>query len=129
MRLQRSAIVLVAVALLGGTPFPATVVGPPKGSLIIVGGNIQDLSILRRFIDLAGGPDAPIVVIPTAGGAPDYDQFWLELKIFRDAGARNLTLLHTYDPKVADTEAFVAPLKRARGVFFWEGRQWRLADA
>jgi cyanophycinase len=129
MRLHRSAIVFVAVALLGGTPFQETVVGPPKGSLVIVGGGIQDLSILRRFIDLAGGPDAPIVVIPTAGGAPDYDQFWLGLKIFRDAGARNLTVLHTYDPTLADTEAFVAPLKTAHGVFFWEGRHWRLADA
>jgi cyanophycinase len=30
---------------------------------------------------------------------------------------------------VADTEAFVAPLTHARGVFFTGGRQWRLADA
>jgi cyanophycinase len=97
--------------------------------LVIVGGNIQDLSILKRFIDLAGGPDVPLVVIPTAGGAPDYDQYWSGLKIFRDAGAKNLTVLHTYDRKLADTEKFVEPLRRARGVFFWEGRQWRLADS
>jgi len=121
--------VLATITLFTGIGLSATVVGPPKGSLVIVGGNIQDLSILRRFIELAGGPDVPIVVIPTAGGAPDYDQYWTGLKIFRDAGAKNLTVLHTNDRKVADTERFVEPLRRARGVFFWEGRQWRLADS
>src|SRR5215470_19740163 len=129
MKIRNTLIVLAVVGLLTGTSLLATVVGPPKGSLVIVGGNIQDLSILKRFIDLAGGPDVPIVVIPTAGGASDYDQYWSGLKIFRDAGARNLTVLHTYDRKVADNEKFVEPLRRARGVFFWEGRQWRLADS
>ena len=85
-------ISFMAVVLLAPALSAATVVGPAKGSLVIVGGNIQDLSILRRFIDLAGGPDVPIVVIPTAGGAPDYDQYWSGLKIFRDAGAKNLTV-------------------------------------
>ena len=43
--------------------------GPERGSLVIVGGGMQDLGILVRFGELAGGLDAPIVVIPTAGGA------------------------------------------------------------
>jgi cyanophycinase len=90
---------------------------------------MRDPAIVTRFIDLAGGPDAPIVVIPTAGDAATYDQYWSGLRIFRDNGARSLTVLHTRDSKVADTEAFVAPLTRARGVFFTGGRQWRLADA
>jgi cyanophycinase len=130
MSFRSSLVVGVAAVLLLADPaFAQTVVGPAKGSMVIVGGNIQDLSILHRFIDLAGGPDVPIVVIPTAGGAPDYDQFWTGLKIFRDAGARNLTVLHTYDRKIAESEKFVEPLHKARGVFFWEGRQWRLADS
>ena len=41
----------------------------------------------------------------------------------------NVTVLHTRDRAVADTEAFVAPLKTARGVWFGGGRQWRLVDA
>src|SRR5690349_13251529 len=110
MKFQQLILPLAIVALLTGVGHSATVVGPAKGSLVIVGGNIQDLSILRRFIDLACGPELPIVVIPTAGGAPDYDQYWSGLKIFREAGAKNLTVLHTYDRKIADTEKFVEPL-------------------
>ena len=43
-------------------------VGPANGSLVIVGGAMRDRAIVERFLDLAGGPDAPIVLIPTAGG-------------------------------------------------------------
>ena len=50
--------------------------GPSNGSLVIVGGAMRDPAIMQRFLDLAGGPDAPIVVIPTAGGGDEYDQFY-----------------------------------------------------
>lgn len=122
--------VLVALVLLAGASVAATEHGPEKGTLVIVGGNMQDPAIVKRFIDLAGGPDAPIVVIPTAGEADDeYDNYWSGLKQWRENGAMNLTVIHTRDKKVADTEAFVKPLQAARGVFFTGGRQWRLADA
>jgi cyanophycinase len=104
-------------------------VGPKTGALVIVGGAMRDPAIVTRFIDLAGGPEAPLVIVPTAGEADSYDQYWSGLRQFRENGARNLTVLHTRDPKMADTEAFVKPLATARGVFFAGGRQWRLADA
>jgi cyanophycinase len=104
-------------------------VGPRSGALVIVGGAMQDPAIVKRFIDLAGGPDAPIVIVPTAGEGDSYDQYWSGLAQWRENGARNLTVLHTRDPKVADTDAFVKPITTARGVFFGGGRQWRLADA
>lgn len=85
--------------------------------------------IVNRIIALAGGPESPLVVIPTAGGAPHYDRYWKGQRQFTEAGATDITVLHTYDPEVADSEEFVAPLRRARGVFFGGGRQWRLADA
>ena len=105
------------------------VVGPARGSLVVVGGAMQSSEIYRRFIELAGGPDAPIVMIPTAGGEEAYDEFYQGLTDWREAGARNLILLHTTDPKVADTDAFVEPLLSAHGVFFFGGRQWHLVDA
>lgn len=128
---QRVFEVTVAVgAFLGlAAAAPAQEVGPAGGSLVIVGGHLSDTTIVDTFLDLAGGPGAPIVVIPTAGGADDYDQSFARLEFFRGRGATDLTVVHTYDPKVADTEAFVAPIRRARGVWFTGGRQWRLADA
>jgi cyanophycinase len=104
-------------------------VGPSKGSLVIVGGAMQDPAIIKRFLELAGGLDAPIVVIPTAGGADEYDQNWSGLQQFRNAGATRLTVLHTKDRTRADSEEFVRPIREARGVFFTGGRQWRLADS
>ncbi|MYC65488.1 MAG: cyanophycinase [Acidobacteriia bacterium] len=123
---------LLAAAPVGAQDPPAAEspqVGPARGSLVIIGGAMRDPAIIERIIDLAGGPDAPLVAIPTAGGAPHYDQYWKGQRPFKEAGATDITVLHTYDPKVADTDEFVAPLRRARAVFFGGGRQWRLADA
>jgi cyanophycinase len=106
-----------------------TYVGPENGHLVIVGGNLQSDSIWQRIIDLAGGPDAPIVVIPTAGGEPSYNANFSSAVSFRRLGAKNVTVLHTYDPAVADNDDFVAPLLSAKGVFYGGGRQWRLVDA
>lgn len=122
--------ILIALFVLAGAGVNAQVHGPEKGSLVIVGGAMQDPAIVQRFIELAGGTEAPIVIIPTAGEADeDYHQFWSGLKQWRDNGAKHLTVLHTRDRKVANSEAFVKPIREARGVFFAGGRQWRLADA
>ncbi|KAI1101169.1 hypothetical protein F4804DRAFT_316735 [Jackrogersella minutella] len=104
-------------------------VGPENGTLVIIGGNAVDEAIYQRIIDLAGGPDAPIVTVPTAEGSPTYDDDAAAAGTFRALGAKNVTVLHTYDPAVADTEEFAAPLRTAKGVFFGGGRQWRLVDA
>lgn len=43
--------------------------GPPKGTLVIVGGNMAKTSpLFDKFIQLAGGVDAKFVIVPTAGG-------------------------------------------------------------
>ncbi len=128
--MPRVVIRLVVTLLAAGAP-PATAqqVGPASGALVLVGGNMQDPAIVERFLELTGGRDAPIVLIPTAGGAKSYDQVWPGAEPFLAAGARRLTVLHTTDRDTADTDAFVEPLRRARGVWFGGGRQWRLADA
>jgi cyanophycinase len=124
-----------AIALAQATAAPLraqsddTRVGPASGALVLVGGAMESDEIYSRFIALAGGPDAPIVLIPTAAGAAEYDESYDGLAVWRSHGARNLTILHTLDPTVADTDEFVEPLRNARGVFFFGGRQWRLADA
>src|SRR5262245_55965879 len=59
---------------------PAPVVGPPKGSLLVHGGGKLSKAVMQRFIELAGGPDALIVVIPTAGTADEFPADWSGLK-------------------------------------------------
>jgi cyanophycinase len=104
-------------------------VGPEAGTLVVVGGAMESEEIYRRFIDLAGGPNAPIVLIPTAAGDDEYDDSYAGLGAWREHGARRLTVLHTTDRTTADSEEFVEPLTTARGVFFFGGRQWRLVEA
>jgi cyanophycinase len=128
MKLGHWVVVALLSACVTGS-VAAQQVGPKDGALVIVGGAMQDPAIVTRFIDLAGGVDAPIVIVPTAGDAAEYDQYWSGVRQFRDNGARNVTVLHTRDRTIADTDAFVKPLVAARGVFFSGGRQWRLADA
>ena len=107
----------------------STAVGPANGSLIAAGGGALSREIIDRFLELAGGPDAPIVVIPTAGGDTAYAQNWQGLELLRRSGATDLVVLHTNDRRVADSDEFVAALRRARGVWFPGGRQWRLVDS
>ena len=122
---------LAASASLIGSPPSAGAqeVGPSRGALVIVGGAMRDPAIVNRFMQLAGGPDAPIVVIPTAAGAETYDESFGGLRPFHEYGVSNLTLLHTTDRSVADSEEFVRAIREARGVWFSGGRQWRLADS
>lgn len=49
----------------------AQTTGPQKGWLIIHGGGSVSKEIIERFVLLAGGPNANVVLIPTA--LPDED--------------------------------------------------------
>ena len=122
-------LVVLALLLASTTIAAGAEVGPTNGSLIVAGGGVTDPAIYERFVALAGGPEAPIVVIPTAGSGETYGDFWPGLKRLRDAGATHITVLHTRDRREADREDFVAPLQMARGVWFAGGRQWRLVDS
>lgn len=126
---RNSDFVLAVLFLAAATTIPAADIGPSNGSLVVAGGGVKNPAIYERFVALAGGPEAPIVVIPTAGSGETYGDFWPGLQRLRDAGAVNLEVLHTRDPHEADGEDFVTPLRQARGVWFSGGRQWRLVDA
>jgi cyanophycinase len=127
--LAAAALLFAASAAASSAGAAPVVKGPEHGTLIIAGGGKLGPEILGRFIKLAGGPSAEIVVIPTAGGEAKYGPDCDCLKIFKELGATNLTILHTTDRKEADSEAFVAPLKRAKAVWFVGGRQWHLVDS
>ena len=122
------AMMFILFTMLSMSIVYAETTGPQKGALIIMGGGGKQTEVLKRFIALAGGGNAQIVFIPTANEEAGFaaDDTAEEL---RKLGANHVTVLHTRDPKEADTEKFAAPLKTATGVWLGGGRQWRLADA
>lgn len=103
-------------------------IGPQNGKLMIVGGGDANM-LMEKFVELAGGENASIVIIPTAGNAEKFTEDWNYSKRVKEFGAKTVTVIHTRDPKTADTEKFCAPLKEATGVWFTGGRQWKLVDA
>ncbi len=109
-------------------PAATTRVGPPTGTVIVVGGGSMGPEIYREFIAAAGGPEALIVTVPNSGGAESYDQNAGASQAFRRAGAKNVHVLHTRDRKLADSDSFVAIIKKAGGVWFDGGRQWHLVN-
>jgi cyanophycinase len=110
--------------------------GPAKGTLVIVGGGpTNNTGIIEKFIQLAGGPDANFVIVPTASGNKTADG---KIRVYKEEdvvaswkkrGLKNVKMLHTHDPKIADTEEFVKPLKEASAVWFDGGRQWNCVDS
>lgn len=110
--------------------------GPAKGTLVIVGGGSTDgTEIIENFINLAGGPDARFVIVPTAGGNKTPDG---QIKVYNEEtvvanwkkrGLKNVRMLHTHDPKIADTPEFIQPLREANAVWFLGGRQWNIVDS
>jgi len=100
--------------------------GPGKGTLIAVGGGYIPDSIIDEFIVLAGGTDAPIVLIPTASENPDTTGIQ---KMWRDKGVKNISVLHTKNKETANSKEFTRPLRKAKAVWFGGGRQWRLVDS
>ncbi len=105
------------------------VVGPPRGAVLLAGGGNLGSEIWERFIELAGGDAARIVVIPTAAPDEDLPYGWRGIEALRSAGAEEFVLLHTRDRGKADQESFVQPIREATGVWLPGGRPWRLVDA
>ena len=112
-----------ATASARGTPS----VGPRTGSVMVVGGGQQGPEVFATFIELAGGPDALIVDVPTAGG--DSINTAESGRGLKSAGARNVVVYHTTNRTVADADSFVAKIANARGVWFDGGRHYRLVNS
>ncbi len=137
--MRRISFVLIAFAAacatshtgsnVAATPRGTPRVGPVHGSVIVVGGGAMGPEVYAKFIELAGGPDAVIVDVPTAGGDSVYPADWRGANGFKEAGAKHVVILHTVNRKVADSDEFIAPLKTAGAVWFEGGRQYHLVDS
>jgi cyanophycinase len=111
------------------SPAGATTVGPSRGTVIVVGGGSMGPEIYSAFIEAAGGPDALIIDVPTAGGDSVYGQNAPGTRGWKTAGAKTVYVLHTTDKRLADTDSFTAVIKRAGGIWFEGGRQFHLVDS
>jgi cyanophycinase len=125
------AITLVAAnsahAVEQGLPLDVAAPGQP-GTLVICGGGDVPDSVMLHFIELAGGPEARIVFIPTAALGADHDEMDEDLEFFRRQQLGSLTVFHTRCREKANDREFSKPLSEATGVWLGGGCQSLLTD-
>ncbi len=102
--------------------------GKQRGWIVPIGGAEEKENspqILRRFVTLAGGAAADIVVIPTASQlkatGPRYE------RIFGELGADRVTSLDFDTRRDAEEPSRIQRLQQATGIFFTGGNQLRLS--
>ncbi|MBL0311945.1 MAG: cyanophycinase [Holophagaceae bacterium] len=101
--------------------------GRERGFIIPIGGAEEkehDPRILKRFVELCGGPDADIVVIPTASRLKDTGSRYE--RIFSELGAARVTALDFDTRRDCFEKGRLERMAQARGIFFTGGNQLRL---
>src|SRR5207253_9270442 len=111
-------------------PFPREKTADPnvaRGALVIVGGGGMPASVTEKFIELAGGPEAAIVVLAT--GNPDpLRRRPRDGDFLTPAGPKNVKVLQSRKLHEVESPEFLEVLREARGIWFGGGRQWRFVD-
>jgi cyanophycinase len=123
---------LGGLGLLASTALPLRVTAQTAktslGRLVIIGGaedRKQDRIILRKFLELSGGPNAKIRVITAASGVPDA--VWASYQaVFQDLGALNCERVPMLTRDDASEPNVVSQLAQADGIFISGGDQNRL---
>jgi cyanophycinase len=128
-------LALMILGIVGGRQFAGGAEAPAKapiavstgaGTLVIVGGGSLPDSIRDRFLLLAGGKKARLVVIPTASGRSD--RLARSLQFWKAQPVSSVVVLDAANRNEANTAAFVKPLTEATAVWLAGGDQSRLAD-
>jgi len=102
--------------------------GEQRGWIIPIGGAEQkgnDGAILKRFVELCGGSDADIVVIPTASRLHETGERYRQ--VFSDFGAARVEVLDFDTRRDAAEPNRLSRIERASGIFLTGGNQLRLA--
>ena len=126
---RRALMVLPAAAWASAVPGGAAA-ERRRGKLVVIGGaedKRHDRVILRRFVELAGGPGAKIRVLSAASGDPDgawatYDA------VFDALGVSDRAPIPVPDRVAADSAAVTDLILEADGIFISGGDQNRLMD-
>jgi cyanophycinase len=112
-------------------PYPSAKPDAPvveKGTLIIVGGGGMPDGLLQRFVDLAGGKKARIVVLPIAIADTGSGDARIA-NTLRKAGAQKVMVLAGRTRAEVESQESLDALREATGIWFGGGRQWRFVDA
>lgn len=98
-----------------------------QGHLVLMGGGKKPAAGMERFIALAGGTNATIMVLPTASGDPETPAYYRAL--FAEYGCEKVTVvpLKTRADALAGMGRDV--LEKADGLFFTGGDQRRITAA
>ena len=94
----------------------------PAGSLFIIGGGVRPVSMMRAYIDLCGGADAPVVIVPFASTIPVEQGERMKQELW-SLGCTHATVL---DCTFASSS--VDEMRSAAGIYFAGGDQSRLRD-
>ena len=102
--------------------------GATRGWIIPIGGGEEKENkpqILQRFVDLCGGAEADIVVLPTASRLNDTGARYE--RIFSGLGAARVTSVDFDSRAQCENPASLARIAEASGVFFTGGNQLSLS--
>ena len=102
--------------------------GTERGYIIPIGGAEEKLNnpeILDRFIDICGGVDARIGIIPTASELEDTGRNYE--KLFRTIGVKHAKVLPFITREDCQNGADVDYIEKCDGVFMTGGNQLRLS--
>jgi cyanophycinase len=105
-----------------------TVASKKSGRLVIIGGaedRQQDRVILRKFLELSGGPNAKLRIITAASGVPDV--VWASYQaVFKDLGSLDCEVVPMLTRDDASKPEVVSQIAQADGIFITGGDQTRL---
>ncbi len=100
----------------------------PQGHLVLIGGGDKPADAMAKFIELAGGPQARIVAIPTASDDADVATYYTDL--FREKyGCPNVVTLDIKNRDDAMRPDWAEAAAAAGGIFFGGGDQARITRA
>lgn len=102
--------------------------GQQRGFVIPIGGaeeRVNDPIILQRFVELCGGKEAYIVIIPTASQLDDTGTNYET--VFHDLGVKKAVSISVNSREEANNDDYLAELEKATGIFITGGNQLRLS--
>jgi cyanophycinase len=100
-----------------------------RGWIVPVGGaedKVGPSEVLKRFLELSGGDQARIVIIPTASSLEETGNRYE--KLFRKLGADEAKSLPIHGRPDATKDEWLKYLERASGIFLTGGNQLRLSS-